>query len=69
MKKKSFNIFDRVKYYLGLKTKPVCFDTSEFICCYCGKCKQKDYELPKDLQKLMAIDIVKRYKNTPLIIQ
>lgn len=57
-------ILDKIKYYLTHKPKrPDCYSDENFMYCWCGKCKQKDYELPADFQKILAIKTVEHYKK------
>ena len=42
---------------------PPCGNDGEIMWCYCGKCEPKDYELPKDLQEMIAIKAVKDYEQ------
>lgn len=42
---------------------PECSYDNRFIYCYCGKCKPKDCELPKDFQKLLIIKVVEEYEK------
>lgn len=49
------------KLLKGKVKRPDCFITQEFMFCFCGKCKQKDFELPEDFQRILAIKTAERY--------
>lgn len=40
---------------------PKCYSDDEFMYCWCGKCEPKNYELPKDFQRLLATKVVEEY--------
>ena len=40
---------------------PPCGDNGGIMLCYCGKCKQKEYGLPEDFKKLLAIKVAEEY--------
>jgi len=59
-------ILDEIKRMLLNKPKvPDCYEDGEFLYCWCGKCKPKDYELPEDFKKLLTMRILDDFKNNP----
>lgn len=57
-------ILDKIRTYFNMPTKtPKCFSDGEFLYCWCGKCKQKDYELPKDFNEMVAQSAANYYKK------
>lgn len=49
------------KLLKGKPKKPDCFTTEEFMFCYCGKCKQEDFQLPDDFKRILSIKTAERY--------
>ena len=47
------DLVKRVKTICEMKKVPIprCISTDDFLICYCGRCKQKSYELPDDFRK------------------
>jgi len=57
-------LLKEIKKAITTKVKPPdCFSDENFVCCWCGKCKQKGYELPEDLKKAIIIKAVETYKS------
>jgi hypothetical protein len=57
------NLFKEIDRLLKQKPNPPkCFQDENFMYCWCGKCKQKDYELPEDFKKLFTTKVIENYK-------
>ena len=60
-------ILKTIKKLLKEKPKvPNCFEDENFLYCWCGKCKPKDFELPSDFKRLLAITTAKDFKDKHL---
>ena len=37
--------------------KQKCYTDDRFMYCFCGKCKAKGYDLPKDFRKIIKLEV------------
>jgi hypothetical protein len=57
-------ILNEVRRQLNMPTSvPKCFSDENFMYCWCGKCVPKDYKLPDNLSKILAINAVEDYRK------
>ena len=57
-------LLNEIRRQLNMPTKaPECFSDENFMYCWCGKCVPKDYELPKDVSRILAIRVAEDYRK------
>lgn len=42
---------------------PDCFTANGFMYCFCGHCEPENFELPEDLKRIIAFQIIEKVKN------